>query len=922
MQESHAAPPGRFYNLSAWLRDHIIVASLIIFFCAAAPRLYLTWLADTKDLITPDSWTYFAPARSMVELESFLDRDKKPEVTRTPGYPVFLAAIMSVVGQDLGKVKLAQAFVLSFAVLFLYWLARRILPPIIAFAGSLLAAGSPWSAVQAGMFMTEGLYLLILALIFLAIHLVECTTKRASAVLGAALVGLLTSAAVLVRPLWPLVLLVALSFFFRFGPSRKGVWVVLTIMLVFAVTPLYMWKTRNLHEAQFNGLSDISGKTALLYLASRVKAQVDGVDRGVIYRAALLDENKWGLSIQEADNERWRRVRAVFREHPFVTVYCFTLSAVEHIIHPDPFLLKPAKLNFSADYWLLGLAWVGLLVLAFLGSCCTPSNRWDDGAIDRGWLFMLLAVCFLLSLASGLSYYAGSRLRIPLELIVPLLAAVGGVRTIRAFHRNPVDVAQEEPLSQISNDKSPVLAVIIPVYNEVQTVERLIKSVLASPVNMKLRLFVVNDASNDGSDKVLERLAAGEPRITVLHHESNLGKGMAIRTAIAAADGDFAIIQDADFEYNPEEYEQIVAPLLRGDAEAVFGSRYLNKGERQVFPFWHSLGNWILTTSFNVAHNVHLTDMETCYKAMPLKLLKILRLTSNRFGIEPELAARLVAVRVRIIEVPISYKARSYQEGKKIGWRDGMQAFWLILKFKFLDTIPCIDVGMVRHLAMADAPRYQQAIIHEIKPFLGERVLEVGAGIGNLARYLTDTKALFLAESVPEYRRQLAASMQYYNRVTIVSQDPFSRNGLVWAKSRQLDTVVCINQLEFIKEDKLALSHLAESIEMGGRVIIRVACHEILYGSLDHALGRLRRYNGQRLTDLLAEVGLQIEYQRWQGKLLLLGWFIQGKILQRQFFSSKPFVLVNIFSPIMTVLDNWLPWKGLSLLVVVRKLHR
>ena len=447
VQESHAAPPGRGDNLSAWLRDHLIVASLLIFFCAAAPRLYLTWLADPKDLVFPDSWTYFAPARSMMELGSFLNSDNKPEVTRTPVYPAFLAALMSVVGQDLGKVILAQAFVLSLSVLVLYWLARRILPPVMAFTGALLAAGSPWSAVQAGMFMTEGLYLLMLVLIFFAIHLVECTTKRSSALLSSAFVGLLTSAAVLVRPIWPLVLLVALALFLRYGPRRKGVWLVLTVMVVCAVTPLYLWKIRNVHEAQFNGLSDISGRPAWHGLASRVKAQVDGTDHWPIYRAALLDESTWGLSIQEAHNERWRRARAVFREHPFLTIYCFALNAAENIVHPTPMLLKPAKLNFSGDFWLLGLVWGGLLILAGFGLCCTPNTEWDNGVIDRGWLLVLLAICGLLTLSSGVCFGAGSRYRVPLELIVPLLAGVGLIRAVRSFKRTQISSSHESPSS-------------------------------------------------------------------------------------------------------------------------------------------------------------------------------------------------------------------------------------------------------------------------------------------------------------------------------------------------------------------------------------------------------------------------------------------------------------------------------------------
>ena len=446
-EESHAALPGRFYNFSAWLRDHVIVASLIIFFCAAAPRLYLTWLADPKDLTFGDSPTYLVPARSMIELGSFLNNEKKPEVTRTPGYPAFLAALMYVVGRDLGNIALAQAVVLSLSVLVLYWLARRILPPVMAFTGALLAAGSPWGAVHAGLLLTEGLYLFMLASIFFAIYLVEETTKRSSAMFSGAFVGLLTSVAVMVRPIWPLVLLVAVALFLRYGPRRKGVWLLVMVMVVCAVTPLYLWKVRNANEAQFNGLTDISGHAAWLWLASRVKSQVNGADRFSIAKAATLDQSKWGLEIQEVNDENWRRARAVFREHPFLTIYSFALSAGEVIVHPSPYILTPAGLRFYGDYLVLGLVWGGLLILAGIGLCCTPDKEWDYGEIDRGWLLMLLVICALLTLSSGIAFGGGARYRVPLELIVPLLAGVGLIRAVRSFKRIQNSSSHKSPSS-------------------------------------------------------------------------------------------------------------------------------------------------------------------------------------------------------------------------------------------------------------------------------------------------------------------------------------------------------------------------------------------------------------------------------------------------------------------------------------------
>ena len=252
-----------------------------------------------------------------------------------------------------------QTVILSLSVVFLYWLARRILPPVMAFTGALLAAFSPWGAVRAGFALTEGVFLLTLVLLFFVMYLVvEHTTKLSAVLLGGGFVGLLTSAAVFVRPIWPLVPLVAIALFLLCGDKRQKAWILVAVMLVCAATPLYLWKARNLREAQFDGLSIGLGENAYHYFASSVKAQVKGAegDRWAMMKAAREEEQQWGqgLSLQETYDERWRRANAVFREHPFLTVYTFALNAGEAIIHPHPGILKPAGLNFPGDTWVLG----------------------------------------------------------------------------------------------------------------------------------------------------------------------------------------------------------------------------------------------------------------------------------------------------------------------------------------------------------------------------------------------------------------------------------------------------------------------------------------------------------------------------------------------------------------------------------------
>ena len=226
------------------------------------------------------------------------------------------------------------------------------------------------------------------------------------------------------------------------------------------------------------------------------------------------------------------------------------------------------------------------------------------------------------------------------------------------------------------------LSVIIPVYNEKDTVLTVIESVRRSGVP-ELEIVLVNDCSNDGTREALDSLpAAGD--LVIVHHEENQGKGAALRTAQQLVTGDVVVIQDADLEYSPAEFPKMLQPIADDRADVVYGSRYSGR-EILVDSFWHYLGNKILTTFSNMLSNVHLTDMETCYKMIRADIFKDLSLQCRRFGIEPELTAKLARLGCRIYEVPIEYQARRFDEGKKIGWKDGLAALWFIFKYNLLD---------------------------------------------------------------------------------------------------------------------------------------------------------------------------------------------------------------------------------------------
>jgi glycosyltransferase involved in cell wall biosynthesis len=226
------------------------------------------------------------------------------------------------------------------------------------------------------------------------------------------------------------------------------------------------------------------------------------------------------------------------------------------------------------------------------------------------------------------------------------------------------------------------VSIIMPVFNEHSTVAEVITTVLSQPAVAEL--IIVNDASSDGTRDVLEALKESDPRIRVFHHNLNLGKGAALRTGIAHATADFVIIQDADLEYDPTEYPILLGPILRGKADAVFGSRFIGSQEHRVIYFWHSLGNKFLTLLSNMCTNLNLTDMETCYKAVRREIIQSIPIKENRFGFEPEITAKLAKKGARIYEVAVSYHGRTYAEGKKISWKDGVQAIWCILKYSFV----------------------------------------------------------------------------------------------------------------------------------------------------------------------------------------------------------------------------------------------
>lgn len=466
-----------------------------------------------------------------------------------------------------------------------------------------------------------------------------------------------------------------------------------------------------------------------------------------------------------------------------------------------------------------------------------------------------------------------------------------------------------------------LLSILVPVYNEEEFAGVLLDRVLQAPLpdGLASEIIVVDDGSSDSSVEVVEQLARANPgRIRLIRHERNQGKGAAIRTAIDHANGEFGIIQDADLEYDPAEYPKLLAPLLEGRADAVYGSRFIIAGERRVLYFWHALANHLLTTMCNMFADLNLTDMETCYKAFRLSLVKSIPLRSNRFGIEPEITIKLAQRQARIFELPISYYGRTYAEGKKIGLKDAIQAFLIILRYGLTrDTYK--DNGARILDSLAQTPRFNRWMADTIRPHLGSRVLEIGAGIGNLTMHLSPRRKLYYATDIDhEHIARLCTRFQYRPSLHIRRCDLQCTADFPEFRER-FDTVVCLNVLEHVEDDRTGLANIHDALAPGGRALILVPEGMSIYGTLDKVLGHCRRYSESELRSKIEAAGFRVERILHFNRVTRPAWFLNGRVFRKETFSSFQLGVFDRLVWLWRKLDAILPWKPVSLIAVAVK---
>ena len=493
--------------------------------------------------------------------------------------------------------------------------------------------------------------------------------------------------------------------------------------------------------------------------------------------------------------------------------------------------------------------------------------------------------------------------------------------TVLQQTRDPKSLLSRLPASDAVPRSSFRLTVIVPVYNERHVVEASLRRLLRikSRLIESLQVIVIDDCSNDGSLEVLERVAAEDSRVILLRHQRNRGKGAAIRTGIAHAGGDITIIHDADLEYNPDDIPSLLVPFAEEGADAVYGSRYVSAPYRRALMHRHTVINKVLTTVSNWLTDLSLSDLETCYKAVTTTLLKSIPIRSGDFRFEVEITFKLAKRKARVFEVPIRYMPRSYEEGKKIRARDGLLALGAMFRWWAIDDVYQADeYGSNILVELERARNVNLWMGSTLRPLIGDKVLEIGAGIGTLTNQFIP-RELYLASDInPNYLHFLGAfavGKPYLRVRKIDAQNPPDFEGL----EGHFDTAVLVNVLEHLEHPEVALRNLWSSLEPGGRLVVLVPNHPHLYGTLDEVLEHKLRYTPATLRAILESAGFQVEQVFDFNRFSVIGWWLNNKVLKRRTFSRIQLKILDVLIPILRRIDGIWPWGGLSLIAVARK---
>ncbi|MFC1529496.1 glycosyltransferase [Gemmatimonadota bacterium] len=469
----------------------------------------------------------------------------------------------------------------------------------------------------------------------------------------------------------------------------------------------------------------------------------------------------------------------------------------------------------------------------------------------------------------------------------------------------------QAPLS--SPDES--LSIIVPSFNEAATLEEAIRRLQAIPLPLETEIILVDDGSVDASPKIADRLKQASPvPFIFLRHERNQGKTAAIRTGLEAASGSLTLIYDADLEYDPADIPALLAPVLDGRADAVYGSRFLSP-ERRVLFFWHALGNRLVTMLANMFANLNLTDMETCFKLIRTATLKEMKIRSERFGYEPEVTVKLGRLGQRIYEIPIRYSGRSYEEGKKIGWKDAIRAVGTIIRARFFEN-PVTSPEAVTRFALSSLGSYYAELLKRVEPPPGDNVLDVASGGGEIARHLSQRTRLLLTDPRRTDVDRLRIDFSHRPNIEILEWNPCT--GPISSPPEQFDTVIAFHSLACLGDEDSALTAMAAHIGPGGNIVLLLPAHPGLYSSVDRSLGRTRRYSRAAINAMLEGAGLQAERINQVNFVGATGWWIARLFTRSSRISPWQTRFFRLCLPLVKLERLIPPPYGLSWLVTAR----
>lgn len=467
------------------------------------------------------------------------------------------------------------------------------------------------------------------------------------------------------------------------------------------------------------------------------------------------------------------------------------------------------------------------------------------------------------------------------------------------------------------------LSILVAMYNEANSIQTILERVAEAPASyfqqagICPQLIVVDNGSRDNSHAIVEAFAHAHPEVSLqlLRLPENKGKGAGIQTALAQAQSDFSIIQDADLEYDPADYPALLQPLIAGEADVVLGSRFLVGDSYRPLAFWQARVNRFISGIAGLVTSVDLSDVETGFKAFRTSLAQSVPLESDTFGIDPELVIQFAKRRARFVEVPIHFRGRTPEQGKKIRAADTFDAIATIFRARFF-TPPYKDPGSRILATMLRARRFNGWMADTISPFINGDVLELGAGIGNLTMLLATGAHRYLAtDTNPEPLFELRSRLKYRPDIEV---EPFDFSNAKEAERfhQSADTVVCLNVLEHLEDDHTALTNICNCLRPGGRAIVLVPQGPELFGRLDEVLQHKRRYRKDELAEKMQAAGFRLEQIIEFNRATRPGWFLNSRILRRSTISLLQLKAFDLFVPLWKRIDRSLPWPSNSLIAI------